>query len=201
MLERKREFTDYNIGVQAESIKVLDQKEIPDEQNYDIITGIIEKQTGIPVDDNDPEWNRFVIKHAHITTMVVNSYNSAFFTVSISILMLYGALSYFLSFSNFFQNTIFATLFSTKAFLLLFYYCIFYLPLYVVTVSYILPYIFTYYSLRKEVSLKHILYKNIQLINGHDVVVFIGVLLVILDAFFLSTPQDFLQYVKQKGVI
>ena len=201
MLERKKEFTDYNIGEQAESIKVLDQKETLDEQNYDIITEIIEKQTGIPFDDNDLEWNKFVIKHTHITTMVINSYNSPFLTVSISIMMLYGVLSYCLSFSNFFQNTIFATLFTTKAFLLLSYYCIFYLPLYVVTVSYILPYLFTYYSLRKEISLKHILYKSIQLINGHNMIVFIGVLLVILDALFFSTPQEFLQYVKQKGII
>ena len=200
MLERKKEFTDFNIGM-ADSIKALDNGEILDRQNYDIITEIIEKQKGLPSDDNDSDWNKFVIKHAHITNIATNSYNSPLLTIFISIMMLYGVLSYLLSSWTSTESTIFATLFTTKAFLLLSYYCIFYLPLYVVIVSYILPYLFAYYSLRKEISLKHILYKNIQLINGHDMVVFIVVLLVILDTLFFSTPQEFLQYVKQKGII
>ena len=201
MLNRKDKTTDFKTWNEVidESIKTLDNGESLDKQNYAIIREVIERQTGLSFDENDPEWNKFVIKYARISTVEISSYVRPLANAFTSIFMLYGILTFFLNFEAFVEHTIFATFFTKEAFFSVFHYFIFYIPLYMVTVTYVLPYLLTYYSLRKVINISRILRKNIKLKlnNWSNISVFILVILIIAFTLFVSTPQDFLQWIKQ----
>ncbi len=151
------------------------------EKKQEITKGLIEKDTGLPFDDNDAEWNTFLIKYAYIKNFKTAGYDISFTTIFIKAFILYGILTYLVSFVTFSEPNIFTSLFSQKAFLLVLSYFIFYFPLYIAMVFYILPHVITYYLLRNEINTGRILCKDIKLTlkNWRNISAFIFVVLVV----------------------
>ena len=148
----------------AEALTALDAGKIIDEHKNIRVKEYIQSYLKLPLDDSDPQWNRFLVRYCLIKQKV-SGYDRSFGSIVVILFLLYstvvgcrlllfGADGWIASYKDTFS------------------YVLTYLPFYVFLEFYILPFVITYYSLRQEVSLRYILFKHIKLVSWQRMLFF-----------------------------
>ncbi len=141
----------------AEALTALDSEKIIDERKNNLVKEYIQSYLELPLDDRDPQWNRFLVRYCLIKQKV-SRYDRSFGSIVVILFLLYSAvIGCCLLFFG--ADGWIATYKDTFSYVLT------YLPFYVFLEFYIIPFVITYYSLRREVSLRHILFKHIKLVS------------------------------------
>ena len=177
LMNKQIDLFSQNIEKEIKSLDV-DQSKTIDEEKEKLIKEFIQDQTELPFDENDPQWRKFVIRYFHVSNYIEKYNRSAFFAFG-SFFLLYGIVVYIFSLFNL-SNTpsILSNILSKNSFMTFVSYAMPYVFIYFVLVIYIVPYAATYYSLRKEVNLTYILFKNIKLTKWKNIYVFVIFLIV-----------------------
>lgn len=132
------------------------------------------EQTGFVVDNNDQQWNQFVLTYSNITNKIgkyTRHINNAFTLLFILYIVgTYIIISYNLSIpTTLYDILIQSHLLSRSAP---------YIVIYFLAVQYIVPYGLTYYSIKNKVNLNHILFKQIKTTTCHNIfILFLQLLL------------------------
>ena len=133
------------------------------------------KGTEFVVDNNDQQWNQFVLTYSNIINKIskytrhIN--NTLTWLFLLYLVGTYIIISYNLSIpTTLYDILIQSDLLSRSAPYILIYFFL---------VKYIIPYGITYYLIKNEVNLSHILFKQITLTHWHNRLIFILLLLII----------------------
>lgn len=177
LINKQIDLFTQNIEKEIKSLDVGQNKTI-DKEKEKLIKEFIQDQTELPFDENDPQWRKFVIRYFHVSNYI-GKYNRSAFSAFGSFFLLYGIMVYIFSLFNL-SNTpsILSNILSKNSFMTFVSYAMPYVFIYFVLVIYIVPYAVTYYSLRKEVNLTYILFKNIKLTKWKNIYVFVIFLIV-----------------------
>jgi hypothetical protein len=125
------------------------------------------EQTEFGFNNNDQQWNQFVLTYNNITNKIgkyTRHINNAFALLCILYLVgTYTVISYNLSNSTTLYNiSILSDLLPRSAP---------YIVIYFLAVRYIVPYGLTYYSIKNKVNLNHILFKQIKTTTCHNILI------------------------------
>lgn len=148
----------------TEALTALDAGKIIEERKNNQVKEYVQSYLELPLDDRDPQWNRFLVRYCLIKQKV-SRYDRSFGSIVVILFLLYstvtgcrllffGADGWIASYKDTFS------------------YVLTYLPFYVFLEFYILPFVITYYSLRQKVSLRHILFKHIKLVSWQRMLFF-----------------------------
>lgn len=123
---------------------------------------------GILVDNNDQQWDQFVLTYANITDKIAKysrHINNAFTLLCILYIVgTYIIISYNLSIPTTLYNIlILSDLLPRSAP---------YIVIYFLAVKYVIPYGMTYFSIKNEVNLSYILFKQIKTTERHRICIF-----------------------------
>jgi len=155
-------------------VKSLNDGLVLDEVRERLIKGFIQDQTGFSFDDSDQEWGRFVIRYSYILNEV-RPYNRFIINILSLFFLFYGIVVYIFSlfYSSNSAKAILSSILSKNSFITLFFYSVPYFLVYLLLIIYIIPYAITYYSIRKEVNLIHILFKNFKYTKWMNIFAFV----------------------------
>jgi hypothetical protein len=155
-------------------IKSLNDGLVLDEVRERLIKGFIQDQTGFSFDDSDQEWGRFVIRYSYILNEV-RPYNRFIINILSLFFLFYGIVVYIFSlfYSSDSAKAILSSILSKNSFITLFFHSVPYFLVYSLLIIYIIPYAITYYSIRKEMNLIHILFKNFKYTKWMNIFVFV----------------------------
>jgi len=177
MLKKKNKFN--------KEVVVLDQSKTIDQEKEKLIQEFIQDQTELPFDENDLQWRKFVIRYFH-TSNYIGKYNRSAFSAFGSFFLLYGIMVYIFSlFNSSNTSSILSNILSKSSFMTFVSYATSYFLVYFLLIHYIVPYAATYYSLRKEVNLTYILFKNIKLTKWKNIYVFVIFLIICYLSFII----------------
>lgn len=172
-------------------IKSLNDGLVLDEVRERLIKGFIQDQTGFSFDDSDQEWGRFVIRYSYILNEV-RPYNRFIINILSLFFLFYGIVVYI--FSLFYSSesaAILSGILSKNSFITLFFHSVPYFLVYSLLIIYIIPYAITYHSIKKEVNLIHILFKNFKYTKWMNIFIFVMfVFLVSYSWFYIPLIYD-----------
>ena len=177
LMNKQIDLFTQNIEKEIKSLDV-DQSKTIDEEKKKLIMEFIQDQTELPFNENDPQWCKFVIRYFRISNYI-GKYNRSAFSAFGSFFLLYGIMVYIFSlFNSSNTSSILSNILSKNSFMSFVSYATSYFLVYFLLINYLVPYAATYYSLRKEVNLTYILFKNIKLTKWKNIYVFVIFLII-----------------------